>query len=153
MLNVRRAKLDDLDVLVRLRLELLREVGDLTNDASAATVAEANRRYLSEKMPKGDFVAWIAETDSRIVGTSGLVFLQGPPEEGNVSGREAYVMNMYTTPDWRGKGVATALTREVIDFVRGTDATRIWLRTTEDGKHIYEKAGFVVRASYMELRL
>ncbi len=142
-----------MDALVRLRLDLLREVGDLQNNAHAVSLAEATRRYLTKKVPKGEFVAWVAEADGRIVGTSGLVFFERPPVERNISGREAYVMNMYTIPEWRGRGIATALTREIIDFVKGTNATRIWLRTTEDGKRIYEKAGFVARDAYMELML
>jgi GNAT superfamily N-acetyltransferase len=62
-------------------------------------------------------------------------------------------MNMYTVPEWRGRGVATALLREIIKFVKGTGARRIWLRATEEGRPVYEKAGFspVTSYSYMEL--
>ncbi|MGV0106186.1 GNAT family N-acetyltransferase [Nostoc sp. DSM 114160] len=52
---------------------------------------------------------------------------------------------------WRGQGIATALLKEVINFVRATEAKRLWLHATEDGKHIYEKLGFVSTAKEMEI--
>ena len=151
MLNIRRASLDDLDALVQLRLDLLREVGNLKSDDDVPALAKATQRYLTEKIPKGEFVAWVAEVDDRIVGTSGLVLFERPPVADNLSGLEAYIMNIYTIPKWRGKGVATTLLREIISFVKGTAARRIWLHTTEDGKRIYEKVGFVSTTSEMKL--
>ncbi|MEH2158987.1 hypothetical protein [Nostoc sp.] len=43
-------------------------------------------------MPSGEFLAWVAEVDNQIVTTSGLVFFQRPPYNGNFSGLEAYVI-------------------------------------------------------------
>jgi hypothetical protein len=65
--------LQDLEVLIQLRLELLREASDIKGDSDTANLAEA-----AEKMPSGEFLAWVAEVDSQIVATSGLVFFQRP---------------------------------------------------------------------------
>jgi hypothetical protein len=78
MFNLRQANLQDLEVLIQLRLELLREASDIKGDSDTANLAEATRKYLSEKMPSGKFLAWVAEVDSQIVATSGLVFFQRP---------------------------------------------------------------------------
>ncbi|OYE00485.1 hypothetical protein CDG79_34875 [Nostoc sp. 'Peltigera membranacea cyanobiont' 232] len=102
-------------------------------------------------MPSGEFLAWVAEVDSQIVATSGLVFFQRPPYNGNLSGLEAYIMNVYTIPMWRGLGIATALLKEIISFVRATEAKRLWLHATEDGKPMYEKFGFVLTSKEMEI--
>jgi len=60
-------------------------------------------------------------------------------------------MNMYTLPQWRGKGIATALLQELIEYVKTTtEAKRIWLRTTRDGQSVYEKSGFVFTTDEME---
>ncbi|WP_375475068.1 GNAT family N-acetyltransferase [uncultured Nostoc sp.] len=60
-------------------------------------------------------------------------------------------MNVYTIPMWRGQGIATALLKEIISFVRATEAKHLWLHTTEDGKRIYEKLGFVSTSKEMEI--
>ncbi len=151
MLNLRQANLQDLEVLVQMRLEILREVGDIKADIDTATLAEATRKYFVKKMPQGEFLAWVAEVDSQIVATSGLVFLQRPPYNGNLLGLEAYVMNVYTIPAWRGQGIATALLKEIISFVKASEAKRLWLHATEDGKRIYEKLGFVSTTKEMEI--
>ncbi|MFN6484890.1 MULTISPECIES: GNAT family N-acetyltransferase [unclassified Nostoc] len=151
MFNLRQANLQDLEALIQLRLELLREIGDIKGDSYTTKLAEATRKYLGEKMPSGVFLAWVAEVNSQIVATSGLVFFQRPPYNGNLSGLEAYIMNVYTIPMWRGQGIATALLKEIISFVRATEAKRLWLHTTEDGKRIYEKVGFVSTSKEMEI--
>ncbi|MEH2142223.1 GNAT family N-acetyltransferase [Nostoc sp.] len=89
--------------------------------------------------------------DTQIIATSGLVFFQRPPYNSNLSGLEAYVMNVYTIPMWRGQGIPTALLKEIISFVRATEAKRLWLHATEDGKRIYEKLSFVSTSKEMEI--
>ncbi|MGV0106185.1 Acetyltransferase [Nostoc sp. DSM 114160] len=78
MFNLRQANLQDLEALIQLRLELLREAGDIKGD-DTTNLAEATRKYLGEKIPTGEFLAWVAEVNNQIVATSGLVFFQRPP--------------------------------------------------------------------------
>jgi ribosomal protein S18 acetylase RimI-like enzyme len=151
MFNLRQANLQDLEALIQLRLEFLREAGEIKGDSDTGNLAEATRKYLGEKMPLGEFLAWVAEVDSQIVATSGLVFFQRPPYNGNLPGLEAYIMNVYTIPMWRRQGIATALLNEIISFMRATEAKRIWLHATEDGKRIYKKLGFVSTSKEMEI--
>ena len=149
MVTIRLANLDDLDALVQLRLGFAREVGD--PDADMTPLAEATREYLAAKMPTGEYRAWVAEVDDGIVAVSGLVLFENLPRNRNLSGLEAYITSMYTIPEWRGKGVATGLLREILTFVKGTDARRAWLRATEAGWPIYAKAGLTSQPSYMEV--
>ena len=153
MFNIRRATPEDVEALAHLHLALLREAQDLTDNTPVAALAHATRQYLAEKIPTDEFIAWVAEAHGIIVGTSGLVFVHRPPSAQNLSGMEAYVMTMYTAPAWRGQGVATALLKEVMGFVKGASARRIYVHATTDGKRIYEKAGFVAKTSEMELML
>ncbi len=64
---------------------------------------------------------------------------------------EAYIMKVYTIPMWREQGIATALLKEIISFVRTTEARRLWLLSTEDGKRVYEKLRFVSTSKEMEI--
>jgi GNAT superfamily N-acetyltransferase len=112
---------------------------------------EATRTYLSENLPTEHFFAWVALAERCMIGISGLIFFQKPPTEENMIGLEAYVMNMYTLPEWRGQGVARALMQEIIKYVQNTSAKRIWLHTTKDGQSVYERSGFVFTHGDMEL--
>lgn len=153
MYKIRLATLDDIDALVRLRLVFLEEVGNLSVDTDWRELGEAFGEYLRRKMPTGEFLAFIAESveTGEIVATSGLTFFERPPNGTNPAGLEAYLSNMYTVSDWRGKGLGTALVAAIVDYVKETPARRIWLHATEQGKPVYEKAGFADCQMEMEL--
>lgn len=160
MAIIRKATLEDVDDLVKLRIELLREISEVDeyymvelNDDYLAKLADAIREYFAAKMLENEFLAWIAEDEGKIIASSGLVFHEKPPIHGNLTGREAYIMNMYTVPEWRSKGLATSLLKEIINFIKETNVQRIRLHATEVGKKIYEKMGFVSVSSEMVLDL
>ena len=151
MHKIRLATLEDAETLVRLRMTFLEEVGQFAEGVDAGAVAEAFRRYLQRKLPTGEFLAWVAEEEGEIVATSGMVFFERPPNGTSPSGLEAYVMNMYTRPEWRGRGIASALLDAAVLRVKKTDARRVWLHATDEGRPVYERAGFVASHAEMEL--
>ena len=151
MYKIRLATLDDVDALVSLRLVFLREVGNRSEGVDSGGLGDAIRRYMSRKIPAGEFLAWVAESGGMIVATSGVTLFERPPNGANAAGLEAYLSNMYTAPGWRGRGVGTALVEAVIAHLKGTRARRIWLHATEQGRPLYEKAGFVASETDMEL--
>lgn len=152
MANIRRAEVSDIDSLTRLRVEFLRETGQLDED-HCAEVGEATRAYFARALPAAEFVGFIAEDGEEIVGTSGLLFIQRPPSQRNLGGREAYVLNMYTRPAWRRRGIASRLLAEVIAFARNAGVGRLLLHASSDGRGIYERAGFHSRIHEMQLQL
>lgn len=149
--TTRRATLEDIEALVQLRLQLFREAGEFRENTSLREVAETAHTYFQESLPTERFLAWVAEANQQIIGTSGLIFFEKPPTV--TRHREAYIMNMYTVPEWQRKGVASALLQEIINYVRTTAASRIWLRTTEPGRRLYGKCGFISTKDELELSL
>lgn len=151
--TIRRATLDDLDALVHLRVALMREMGAVAA-AEEAPLAEAVRRYLLLELPAGRFLAWVAADGSAApVACGGLVFLQKPPSPQNHSGREAYIMNMYTEPTWRGHGLAASIFGAIVAHARAAGAGLIRLNATESGRPLYERAGFRASGTEMEMHL
>lgn len=148
MWTIRKARVDDIDDLIDLRLRFLEEIG-----YAGAGVQKVVREYLDRTLPTGEFVAWIAEEDGRIIATGGLVFLQKPPHGRNLSGKEGFVLNVYTLPHWRGRGICTALMKTIIGFVREAKVTCIRLHTSEAGVGIYSELGFQSDDSEMFLFL
>ena len=151
MYEIRLATVEDADALVRIRMRFLEEVGSFGEGVDAREVSEAFRRYLLKRLPTGEFLAWVAEAEGEIVATSGLCFFERPPNGASPTGLEAYVMNMYTAPGWRGRGLATALLAAAVARAKEAGARRIWLHATEQGRPVYAKAGFVASDNEMEL--
>jgi GNAT superfamily N-acetyltransferase len=151
--SVRLARPEDIEALVKLRELLLREDGEIAEDTVADAVADANRRYFSQKLQSGEFLAWVAEAKGQVVACSGMVLFARPPYPGNLLGLEAYVLNMYTRPEWRRRGIASLLLQRLIQSAKEAGASRIWLHATPAGRPVYERAGFTPKLSEMELLL
>jgi ribosomal protein S18 acetylase RimI-like enzyme len=66
--------------------------------------------------------------------------------------REGYLLNVYTRPAWRGRGVASALVDAAVADARALGLARIRLHATAEGQPVYAAAGFRPRTDEMELR-
>lgn len=150
MIQIRRADLDDVTTLVRFRSALFKEMGILKKDQEKS-FEEACEQYFTQFIPQDKFISWIAEDNGNVVAVSGLVFFQKPPSPGNTSGKEAYIMNMYTLTKWRKKGIASRLLQEIIRFLNQEQITSISLHATEVGRSVYEKNGFSLMDNEMKL--
>jgi GNAT superfamily N-acetyltransferase len=151
--TVRRATAEDAEEMTRLRLDMQMELREHHRDFDPAAAAEVNVRYFREKIPAGSFVAYVAEEDGRIIGTSGMVLYEAPPTPGNPTGIEGYIMNMYTLPDRRRGGIGSALLEELISHVKSLGGRRVWLRSSDPGRPVYSARGFEDYPPYMQLRL
>lgn len=151
MPEIRRATGDDIQALVALRLALCQELEGITDETELRMLEDATHSYLEAKLASGEFIAWLAVADRAIVSMSGLLFFQRPPTAGNLTGLEAYIMNMYTIPEWRRQGLASMLLHELIAFVQNTHARRIWLHASAAGMPVYAALGFKQKTSMMDL--
>jgi ribosomal protein S18 acetylase RimI-like enzyme len=147
----RRATPEDVDPLVNLRLAFLAEVSGATG--SDPVLRDSLTEYFSKMIPSNEFIGFLAVADSTIIATSGLVFHRHPPSNRNPTGREAYIMNMYTLPEYRRRGIATRLLQMLIDHARQNDCGKISMHALPEGRSIYVNAGFVPIETEMRLNL
>ena len=69
--------------------------------------------YYQRHLAKGTFVSWLAMDGDKIIGTSGMSFVEKPPYFGCPTGRIGLLSSMYTNPDYRRKGIARELLRRL----------------------------------------
>ena len=150
---VRAATPEDVATLTDMRVAFLKEIAEQYPDQSVddAQLRATLTLYFRDKLMSGAFHAWLAQKEGHIIGTSGLVFFDRPPSISSPSGRDAYVMNMFTLPSHRGRGVASALLKATLSFVETTSASRVFLHATPQGRSLYERFGFVPGHEEMEL--
>jgi len=140
----RRGTLDDVQALVDLRVRFLNELLNHPENNETRVVRKSLLEYFTEAIPSRDFVAWVAECGGKIVATSGMVVWRIPARYGAVeSGKLGYLLNFYTIPEARGKGIATRLLNELIEEAKSMDLRYVHLHASKDGEPIYRKAGFV----------
>lgn len=140
----RRVTLSDVQTLVDYRVRFLNELYSHVEDDETKVVRESLFRYFTKAIPSGDFIAWIAEIDGKTVATSRMVVWQKPAIYGGVeSGRLGYLLNFYTIPEARRKGIATRLLNKLIREARLLGLRYLHLHASKHGESIYKKAGFV----------
>ena len=114
------------------------------------TLVEAARAYVTQAITDGRYVGWVAERDAEsgeIVGGAGLQLRELLPRpntarEQLVRGPQGLVVNVYTEPAWRRRGVADALMRELLRWCRGNGIESIVLHASGEGRPLYQKLGF-----------
>jgi GNAT superfamily N-acetyltransferase len=142
----------DADVLTEFRLAMSRDAGFISDADDVSELREATRRYMLERIGSEEFLCWIAEVDGAPAASAGVIVRSGPPNLRDTTGREAYLLNVYTLPEHRRKGLATALTERVLDWCASQGFRKLSLHATEDGARIYERLGFQEDSRAMILR-
>lgn len=149
-MEYKKATLEDLDKLIEIRIEMRNQRDDLINIDSEqfyVNTYEYYKRHISDE----SFILWIALDDDKIIATSGICFYSVPPTYSNMTGLVAYVMNMYTKPEYRLRGIAANLLEHLLEDAKLRKCEKVTLNTSKMGRHLYEKYGFKDVNDYMVL--
>jgi GNAT superfamily N-acetyltransferase len=147
--TIRPAAAADLPHILRHREGMFRDMG-VVCDYDA--LIDASRGWLAEAMASGTYVGWVAETKAAVVAGAGLTVLPWPPGPRDVSGRLAFVYNVYTDPDHRRRGLARRLMDTLEAWCRAQGIGRIALQASAAGRPLYESMGYVVAAEPLMLK-
>ncbi|TCL49670.1 ribosomal protein S18 acetylase RimI-like enzyme [Thermolongibacillus altinsuensis] len=149
--EIRKATIQDIEEIVRLRLELFKELGEVQSVQEEALAITATRKYLEEALSNNEFISFLALSNHHVISISGMVLFKRPPYLENLNGLEAYILNMYTIPEYRGKGLARTLLQNCIEECKKIGVKRIWLHASNDGMPLYKSMGFTFKNNEMEL--
>jgi GNAT superfamily N-acetyltransferase len=145
---IRRATAADIDALAHHRVSMFRDMGVL-DEADADSLRRVSIEYFRRAMAAGRYLAWVAvaEHDAlHILAGAGLSveeILPRPGQQGLNLGPDGVVLNVYTEPAWRGRGLASRLVREILEWARTRGIERVNLHASEDGRSVYERIGFI----------
>jgi ribosomal protein S18 acetylase RimI-like enzyme len=150
--RVRRATPADATSIARHRARMFEEMGQLP-DEHYELLHSAAETYLADAIGRGEYVGWLAapaDDPARIVAGAGAQRRRVLPHpvtgaDGRVriaEGRHAVVLNVYTDPDWRRRGLGGLLMREVLAWARAERLDRLVLHASDAGRPLYERLGF-----------
>jgi len=149
---IRQATPEDIDLLVSLRLDFLREeFGDPTVDGMMPELRERLEAYFCNHLGK-EYFAWVAEIDGRAVSSVFCVLDEHPANPSSPTGKVATLLNVYTDPPFRRQGIATRLLEAAVREAEERGADRVDLSATPAGRPVYEKLGFIA-SRYTAMRL
>ncbi len=146
---VRIATPQDIPQLVELRMRLFAEVGGTQHPGADPELRAATTEYFAQASQTTKSWIAIAEEGS-VVACGTLAEFHRPPYPGNLAGTEAYLLNMYTLPAFRRKGMADEIVRQILAFAQAQGYGKVWLHASEDGRALYERHGFAPNPTAME---
>ena len=140
---IRLATLEDLEVLIKLRLDFLAESFRSLGDEEIKAVSTQLREYYGRNLSK-DLFAVLACLEGEIISCAFLVIDERPANLSFPTGRIGTVLNVYTIPVWRGKGLATQILDEILNIARVQQVSRLQLKASATAISLYEKVGFQI---------
>lgn len=135
----------EVDQFIKLRIKQLREEG-ATEDID---LVPALRDYYDRHLADGTFVSWLAMDGEKIVGTSGMSFVEKPPYFGCPSGKIALLSSMYTSDAYRRKGIAKELLSRVVQEAKEYGCGAVQITASDMGVLLYTDFGFVKNGNFM----
>ena len=139
----------DLTTFIQMRITQLREEGAKEDFDLVPALKDYYKRHLSD----GTFVSWLALDGDKIIGTSGMSFVEKPPYFGCPSGRIGLLSSMFTNPDYRRKGIAKELLHRVVEEARAYGCGAVQITASDMGVKLYTAYGFVHNGNFMQYKL
>lgn len=104
-------------------------------------------------LTNGEYIGWLAAPEKEpalIIAGAGVQPRQVPPHPHRparngafAKGHHAIVLNVFTEPEWRKRGVAPRLMEEIIRWAREEKLDRLVLHASAQARSLYERMGFV----------
>ena len=140
---------NELDTFIKMRINQLREEGAKED----VDLYPALNDYYKRHMADGTFVAWLALDVDKIIGTSGMSFVEKPPYFGCPSGKIGLLSSMFTDKEYRRKGIASELLKHVVDEARNYGCGTVQITASDMGVKLYTAFGFTHNNNFMQYKL
>jgi GNAT superfamily N-acetyltransferase len=132
-----------------MRITQLREEGATEDVNLVLPLMDYYHRHLAD----GTYVSWLALDGEKIVGTSGMSFVEKPPYFSCPSGRIGLLSSMYTDPEYRRMGIAKELLRRVTEEARAYGCGCVQITASDMGVLLYTDFGFKKNGNFMQYNL
>jgi len=151
-ISLRQATLEDARTIAKHRRLMFRDMGYADEAALDAMMAKF-LPWLEKKIASRDYLAWLAVTsDDLVVAGAGLWLMDWPPHMIGSSSRRGNILNVYTDPQFRRRGLAKRLMQTALDWCKTNQVDFVILHASKEGRRLYESLGFL-DSNEMRLKL
>jgi len=149
-MKIRKLTLEDMDLLIKLRIDYLREDRKVQYLEDEYKIKDSLHDYFTKWIPNG-CLAFVAEEAGEIYSTAFMSIVERLPRKAT-SYLVGTVYNVYTYPHHRKKGMATKVLSVLLEEAKVLDVASVDLLSTNAGKALYKKIGFQEIEEYTAMR-
>ena len=135
----------DLDIFMEMRMLQLQEEGAEATFDLKPYLQDYYIRHLNDNT----FVSWLAIDEGKIVGTSGMSFVEKPPYYSCPSGKIGLISSMYVMKEYRRKGIAKFLLDKVVNEAKNYGCATVQITASDMGVLVYSDYGFKKNNNFM----
>jgi GNAT superfamily N-acetyltransferase len=128
---------------------MFRDMGQVPTDALASTLLQTSTIALADLLRADAYVGWFAVDDGgRVLAGAGVNIQRQLPRISHdglrvVTEPIPVVVNVYTEPDCRGRGIARALMTALMEWAASHGYDRLVLHASGAGRPLYVSLGFI----------
>ncbi|HKQ98355.1 MAG TPA: GNAT family N-acetyltransferase [Candidatus Polarisedimenticolia bacterium] len=139
---IRAATAADLETVLYHRRRMFEDMG-YTDPAAMQAMLASSTPLLAQGLASGRYRGWFAETEGvGVVAGGGVIILDFQSHPIDPRPQRAWVVNMFTEPEHRHRGLARRLMDAMIAWCRAERMTTLYLHASEFGRPLYESLGF-----------
>jgi GNAT superfamily N-acetyltransferase len=140
--TIRPATIADVEILTHHRRSMFEDMGH-SDQAALDSMCVAFRPWVIARMESGEYFAWLAVDESGAVASgAGLWLMDWPPHMIGGTTRRGNIVNVYTRPDCRRRGLARRLMETALDWSRNHGIKAVILHASDEGRELYLRMGF-----------
>lgn len=140
--SLRSATVEDAAIVAHHRRQMFHDMGH-HDPAQLDVMAERFTEWVRVRLADGCYRGWFAMTaDQQVAAGAGVWLMDWPPHVVSQSAVRANILNVYTEPGFRRRGLARMLMQNVLDWCKANAIDAIILHASPDGRPLYEAMGF-----------
>ncbi|CAN5902048.1 GNAT family N-acetyltransferase [soil metagenome] len=139
-----KATLNDIQTLVDNRILFALELSGAQSQTAIDSLKLQMTGYFSKAIAEHTCISFIAECGNEIGGIGSLMVREQPGNFKNHSGKWGYIMNMYTVPEFRRKGICKGILNALVEDGRKSGITAFEMHATKEGELVYAQNGFEI---------
>jgi GNAT superfamily N-acetyltransferase len=139
---IRLATVDDVPVICAQRRAMFEDMGirpRVPHDQSIPAFAA----WVTPRIASGEYLGFLTERAGQVLAGAGLWLMPWPPTPHGIAQRRGYVLNVYTSPAARGRGLARGLMESTLTRAAAEGVEVVTLHASEAGRPLYEAMSFV----------
>ena len=104
---------------------------------------QASAEWIGSLVATGEYAGWLVEYERAIVAGGGMLLGDIGPGPGCYRmSRRAHIVNVYTEPDHRRRGLARQLMQTMLDWCEHHGFNMVTLHASDEGRPLYQSLGF-----------
>ena len=125
----------------------------MVSPATFEALRNETRLWTERALASGEYLGWLGVSSANpeiIAGGAGVQLRQVPPhpfrpprDDAFAKGRHAIVLNVFTEPEWRRRGLAQLLMQEILRWARAEQLDQLVLHASSEARRLYDRMGFV----------